>query len=61
MSFKANIAESLYQKVWPLLEKKVIKPIIFASFSLEEAARAHQLMESSQHIGKIILDVHSAQ
>ncbi|MDA0238183.1 MAG: NAD(P)H-quinone oxidoreductase [Proteobacteria bacterium] len=60
-SFKANIAASLLQKVWPLLETKVIKPLIFASFSLEDAAKAHQLMESSQHIGKIILDVRTEQ
>ncbi|MDA0829664.1 MAG: NAD(P)H-quinone oxidoreductase [Proteobacteria bacterium] len=60
-SFKANIAESLAKKVWPLLEKKIIKPLIFASFSLEDAAEAHRLMESSQHIGKIILDVRTDQ
>ena len=60
-SFKANIAASLAKKVWPLLENKVIKPLIFASFSLENAAEAHRLMESSQHIGKIILDVRTDQ
>ncbi len=58
-SFKANIAHSLKAKVWPLLEAKTIKPLIFKSFPLEQAAEAHSLMESSQHIGKIMLDVKS--
>lgn len=56
--FKSNIASSLRNKVWPLLEAKVIEPMIFKSFPLEHAAEAHRLMESSEHIGKIILDVY---
>ncbi|MDC1311980.1 NAD(P)H-quinone oxidoreductase [Burkholderiales bacterium] len=56
--FKSNIASSLRNKVWPLLEAKVIETMIFKSFPLEHAAEAHRLMESSEHIGKIILDVY---
>lgn len=54
-AMKENIARELQEFIWPLLENKKIKPIIFASFPLAEAAAAHQLMESSQHIGKIVL------
>ncbi len=55
--FKANIAQKLYQKVWPLLATGKIKPVIHSTFALNDAAKAHELMESSQHIGKIILEV----
>lgn len=54
-AMKENIARELQEFIWPLLENKKIKPVIFASFPLAEAAAAHQLMESSQHIGKIVL------
>lgn len=54
-AMKENIARELQEFIWPLLENKKIKPIIFASFPLAGAAAAHQLMESSQHIGKIVL------
>ncbi|QIB64446.1 NAD(P)H-quinone oxidoreductase [Kineobactrum salinum] len=54
---KAAIADSLRQHVWPLLEREEVKPVIAAVMPLEEAAAAHELMESSQHIGKIILQV----
>ena len=56
-SFKRDIARQLLEKVWPLFESGKIKPIIHTTFSLEEAYKAHILMESSQHIGKIILTV----
>jgi NADPH2:quinone reductase len=56
-AFKAKIAKNLYEQVWPLLKYGQIKPIIHATFSLPDAAKAHALMESSQHIGKIILTV----
>jgi NADPH2:quinone reductase len=56
-AFKAKIAKNLYEQVWPLLKYGQIKPIIHATFSLTDAAKAHALMESSQHIGKIILTV----
>jgi NADPH2:quinone reductase len=54
-NFKAEIAKKLYQKVWPLLATGQIKPIIHSTFALNDAAKAHELMESSQHIGKIVL------
>jgi len=55
--FKANIAQSLLQHVWPLLASAAIKPVIDSVFALEDADKAHALMESSTHIGKIILQV----
>jgi putative NAD(P)H quinone oxidoreductase, PIG3 family len=56
-AFKAAIAKQLLEKIWPLLASGQIKPIIHSTFALSDAALAHQLMESSQHIGKIILTV----
>jgi NADPH:quinone reductase-like Zn-dependent oxidoreductase len=55
VALKAAIADELRQRVWPLLDKGAVKPIIHASFPLEEARRAHELMESSAHLGKIML------
>ncbi len=55
VSEKAAIASSLKRRVWPLLEKGKIAPIIHATFPLEKAADAHKLMEKSEHIGKILL------
>src|SRR5947209_17175881 len=52
---KAAIASQLREKVWPLLSKGQIKPVIYKTFPLAEAAAAHALMESSEHIGKIVL------
>ena len=52
---KARIAQELERQVWPLLHQGKIKPQIFKTFRLEEAARAHTLMESGAHIGKIVL------
>jgi NADPH2:quinone reductase len=57
IDFKGAIARSLRAHVWPLLESKKIRPVIHEVFELEGAAKAHQLMESSQHIGKIVLTV----
>jgi len=54
---KAGIAKALQSKVWPLLEQGLCRPVIHATFPLAEAADAHRLMESSQHIGKIMLEV----
>ncbi|MBV8450386.1 MAG: NAD(P)H-quinone oxidoreductase [Hyphomicrobiales bacterium] len=54
---KARIAKSLEEKVWPLLEKGRCKPVIHATFRLTDAPKAHALMESSTHIGKIVLTV----
>jgi NADPH2:quinone reductase len=54
---KAAIAAELHDKVWPLLEAGRCKPLIHATFPLAQAADAHRLMESSSHIGKIVLTV----
>ena len=58
-AFKADIANKLLAKVWPLLISGQVKPIIYSTFPLVDAMKAHELMESSQHIGKIILTVDS--
>jgi NADPH2:quinone reductase len=52
---KAAIARELEAKVWPLIAAGRVKPVIHASFTLEQAAEAHRLMESSAHVGKIVL------
>ncbi|MEX1032463.1 MAG: NAD(P)H-quinone oxidoreductase [Cellvibrionaceae bacterium] len=52
---KAAIANNLREKVWPLIEAGKIKPRIAEQFSFENVAEAHKLMESSQHMGKIVL------
>ncbi len=52
---KAGIAAALRERVWPLLESGAVRPLVHATFPLAEAARAHALMESSEHIGKIVL------
>lgn len=54
---KGAIAADLREKVWPALEAGKIKPVIYKTFPLAEAAEAHRLMESSDHIGKIVLTV----
>ncbi len=54
---KALIARELEEKVWPLLSKGAVRPVIEASFPLADAAKAHALMEASTHIGKIVLTV----
>jgi len=53
--FKSAIATKLEATIWPLLESAEIKPVIHAILPIEQAARAHELMESSEHIGKIVL------
>jgi NADPH2:quinone reductase len=55
--FKGYIARNLREKIWPLIEAGRIKPQVFKTFPLEGAADAHALMESSRHIGKIVLTV----
>jgi len=52
---KGAIANALRRVVWPLLEKKTVKPVIYRTFPLAEASAAHALMETSEHIGKIVL------
>ncbi len=58
-AFKTRVARELEEKVWPLIAAGKIKPVVNASFPLAEAAKAHALMESSTHIGKIVLKVPS--
>jgi NADPH2:quinone reductase len=55
IAFKANIAQSLEKNIWPLLASGQIKPVIYKVFPASNAAEAHKLMESSEHIGKIVL------
>ena len=54
---KGAIAQSLLSRAWPLLEAGTVAPVIHGVFPLAEAAAAHRLMESSEHIGKIVLTV----
>lgn len=57
VEFKAAIAAQLRARIWPLLEEGRIKPVIYREFALEDAAAAHAMMESSEHVGKIVLRV----
>jgi NADPH2:quinone reductase len=54
---KARIARAVRENVWPLLEGGDVRPLIHATFPLAEAAASHALMESSKHLGKIVLEV----
>ena len=54
---KAEIASALRERVWPLLDAGRLKPVMDSEFPLEDAAGAHERMESSAHIGKIVLEV----
>lgn len=55
VAFKADIVANLRSKVWPLIESGRIRPIIYQTFALRDAAQAHRLMESSLHVGKLVL------
>ncbi|MBE9466441.1 NAD(P)H-quinone oxidoreductase [Dyadobacter subterraneus] len=55
VTFKADLTKEILENVWPLLENGKFKPVIYREFPLSEAGKAHELMESSDHIGKIIL------
>ncbi len=57
VELKAQIAQKLRAEVWPLLEAGRVRPVVDAVFPLEETRRAHELMESSVHAGKIILEM----
>lgn len=57
VAFKGAIAQKLREHVWPLFAQRKIKPVIYKTFPLEQAAEAHALMESSTHVGKIVLQV----
>ena len=53
---KAAVARALEDRIWPLIGKGAIRPVIYKTFPLEKASEAHALMESSEHVGKIILE-----
>jgi NADPH2:quinone reductase len=55
VAFKHAIAQSCLTHVWPLIEEGRIRPVVNATFPAKEAAKAHALMESNQHVGKIVL------
>lgn len=57
VAFKGAIAQALAQHVWPLFERGRIRPVTHQVFALEDAAQAHRLMESSAHVGKLVLRV----
>jgi NADPH:quinone reductase-like Zn-dependent oxidoreductase len=52
---KGAIAHAVHEKIWPLIEAGKVQPVIDRTFPLAEAAEAHRLMESSRHVGKILL------
>ncbi len=52
---KAEVAAALREKVWPLLDSGAVKPLIHATFPMEQTREAHALMESSAHLGKIMV------
>lgn len=56
-AFKSAIAANLNEHVWPLLASGTISPVLYKTFPLAEAAATHRLMESSEHMGKIVLTV----
>jgi len=55
VAFKAQIARALRENVWPWIEAGRVRPVIFKTFEAADAAQAHTLMESNQHVGKIVL------
>jgi NADPH:quinone reductase-like Zn-dependent oxidoreductase len=57
VAFKAQIADALREKVWPLLAAGRVRPVMDETFPLERAADAHRRMEGREHIGKIVLTV----
>ena len=54
---KGTIADALRRDVWPLLERGQVKPIVYRTFPLAQASDAHRVMESSEHVGKLVLTV----
>jgi len=55
VAFKSAIAQNLEKHIWPFLASGQIKPVVYKTFPAKQAAEAHQLMESSNHMGKIVL------
>ena len=58
---KGKIVDQVVRDVWPLIEKGDFIPTIYQTFKMEDVNLAHELMESSNHIGKIILDIKGGQ
>ena len=58
---KGKIVDQVMRDIWPLIEKGDFKPTIYQTFKMEDVNLAHELMESSNHIGKIILDIKGEQ
>ena len=58
---KGKIVNQVIEHIWPLIEQGKYKPTIFQSFNMEDVNLAHELMESSSHIGKILLDIKGGQ
>jgi NADPH2:quinone reductase len=54
---KAEVADAVRKNIWPLLAAGRVRPVIHATFPLDQAAEAHRLMETSNHVGKIVLTV----
>lgn len=57
VAFKKQITEQLHARIWPLLDAGRLKPVIYKTFNLDQVSEAHRLMESSEHVGKIVLTV----
>jgi NADPH2:quinone reductase len=57
VEFKTAVANALREKVWPLIDAGKIRPVIYKTFMLAQTSAAHELIESGQHIGKIVLEV----
>ncbi len=57
VAFKKQITEQLHARIWPLLDAGKLKSVIYKTFNLDQASEAHRLMESSEHVGKIVLTV----
>lgn len=57
VALKAEIASHLRREVWPRLDAGTVRPVVHATFPLEQARQAHELMESSAHLGKILLEI----
>lgn len=55
LAFKADIARALHANIWPHLHSGAVRPVVHSTFAASDAAQAHALMESSRHIGKIVL------
>ena len=57
VAFKCAIAKQLFERVWPIMNQGALKPVIYKTYSLDQASEAQRLMESSEHVGKIVLTV----